>query len=773
MSGSPAVAADQDITVTPVSAVYTDGITDFPNRQLNIGAKAVLAFNWDAANKSGFGSGDKFVINLGEFFNNVEVKKLPMSIPVNGVSTEVATCDIQKKVVTCTFGPNVDTLKAGGFEQWSGALSLTVNVEKGTDQPKVNVGVNGEDTPVTLPVGPNGAVGIKAAEIVPASVYKAASVKEGQKFGDYTIYMSGIRLKGHLGDAFNYDDPSQVVTFRDSLVNAQGEIDGGQVFRTKPHPTDPDKLVPADPENWIFRAVKLEANAKSYRIDSANPGADDNKTGETPAEIGSFELSVEFNKATPHIATINVKGPFSASYTYSISYQTDLLNPKGIQEGTVYSNRIDLEGSNHSFQLNRAYRNSAKATAQAVPGFGTFAIEKRVFGAAEGLIENTHTVNVNYTYELPLEADAYQDWTAPGTLNADKKTGKASCIINFRKTTVCLAAGQNPGKLLPKGTKVFITPADEDLASISEAVRDLKWAEPIVAFDNNATFMLIGENGNLPQVTITNKANLKVGKFKVKKTVTGLDAGVQAGPFAFSYSCVKDNNPAVLGRIAGVTANGEAVESDKAFPLGSVCTVTEEQPAAVAGYTLQMPQEQQVTVDSETVAKEVVFNNAYTKDMGTFSIKKTVTGLPDRPEPYRFNFTYTCVKDNQPELTGDITDVPANGTEFASNVNVPVGYECTIRETQPAPIEGYELQGPAPKTVTIGAAGTPTPVAEFANVYTKVVAPFAVKKTVTGLDANVNAGPFDFTYSCVKDNGTPVTGEITGVEAGKPAKATD
>ncbi|MCS4485158.1 DUF5979 domain-containing protein [Gleimia sp. 6138-11-ORH1] len=876
LGGNLAVAADEDITVTPGKVIFTNGITDIPDRQLEKSGRALLSFNWDATGKPGFGTGDKFTIDLSPWFKNLEAKTVDLKLPMPGnPEQKVGSCVLDDSTITCTFDENVDRLKTS-YSDWRGTVTLETAVLQETTSETVEIHVNGVATKVVLPTGKNGEVGIIVPKRVPASVYKSLNFKEGAVENNYTINMSGIRLKRYMGELFIYDDPNQKVRFTDALVNGQAEIDPGQKFKLKDHPTDPTKLIAASPEDWILRAVSLDQDGKSYQLDDLRPGPNNRAPADLPAEIGQFELTVEFDKATPHIARILIKGPFSENYNYSIGYATDVVNPEGVQEGTVYSNRLNLEQTTHSFQLERSYRNTVTATAEAVPGFGAFGIEKRISGTAESLVKADHTVTVNYTYELPLTADNYANWTAPGTLNPDNKTGKASCTINFRKTSLCLAEGASSGKLLPKGSKVFITPADEDLNSISAEIRDFNWGTPIVDLPGNAAFLTIKDNGAYDTIAITNKANFKtapfavvkkvagladnvtagpfdfsytcqygtqprvageikgvpgdgtpvvtkeefpvgsncivveiattaqvsghrwkpvapvtvvvtdkaqkpaeavftneytkvVAKFAVKKTVSGLDAGVNAGPFSFDYTCVNGTDAPVTGKVTGVTAGGPAVASDREFKVGSVCTITEDETTAkVDGYTLTPPAPVEVTIAAaDQPVVEAAFNNAYTKDVATFSVKKTVTGLPAGVDAGAFNFTYSCVKGAE-TFNGRIDNVPADGLAVPVGTNFPVGSVCTITEIAPAPVDGYALAAPAPVEITLDTKGQTVEV-PFTNAYTKVVAPFAVKKTVSGLDAGVNAGPFDFTYSCVKGNEAAVEGEVAGVVAGGPA----
>ncbi|MDO5061020.1 MAG: DUF5979 domain-containing protein, partial [Actinomycetaceae bacterium] len=782
LHGGFAEAANEDITVTPREAVFSDGGTEIPNRQLDYGGLAMLYFDWTAQNRPNFSTGDQFTINLGKYFDNIEFgpnKKTDMEITHETLGQiKVGECSpTSVDLVTCTFNEKVDELKVS-YSGWRGTVKVIVRAMETTSNPTVDVTINNVIASITLPkTPPKGGkpegIGIKTPDVIPASVYKALTLKEHNKVAEYSIYMSGKILKDYLQDKLVFGDPNQVVKFRDSLVTAQGVVDTKHVFETKEHPTDSNKLVPADPQSWIFRANKLEDKAQSYQLDDLRPGPDNRRKPGTPDEIGSFELNVEFEKANPHVAIISIKGPFSLQYNYSLSYTTKVKNPAGIQEGTVYSNKLELLDSSRVFQLDKSYRANLEATVVATTGFGHFMIEKRIAGTAEQLVTADHKVTVNYTYELPLTADHFPNWTPPGTLNPDKKTGKASCEINFRKSTLCLNKGAKPGDLLPQNSKVFITPQSEDLGTVSEPLRGLNWATPVVELPNpQLGHLVIPGSKSVPRVVITNQADHKVGKFSVSKLVSGIQSETAPlGRFSFKYSCVKGNEPAIEGRITDVVPAGRPVVSPQAFELGTVCTITEEVPQNVPSYSLTLPQPQVITIESETTTKNVVFKNAYKREYGTFKLKKNVTGLGQQMQAGPFSFRYECRFEREPIIDGTVHDVPGNGTEVDAKVQVPVGSTCTINEIPPEPLIEYSLQPPAEQVITIPEKTAPTPVVEFTNVYRKVTAPFAVKKLTTGLAQGVTAGPFDFTYSCkVFGKSQAQTGEITGVVAGGPAK---
>lgn len=793
IAGAPlASAADSDIVVTPDATnpiLSYDGSAEVLDKQLVLYGQASLKFKWEVPtqNLANFGNGDKFTIELGSFFYNKEFgpqKLIPLSVNTGNKIEEIGKCAFERTKVTCTFDENVDRLKAG-FHQFRGTVTVRVYVSDTTTETHVPITIQDQLVQVLLPKGPpkdgNTGVGIGRAPDLPADVYKAMTPAEHAKDNNYVIYMSGKKLKEKYDASnveFRFNDNDMMVTFRDSLVGPDGQPDLAHTFKTKPHPTDPNKLVPENPEAWNVYSHRYDPASTNFQLEDLKPGRNtalrpNQATERAEVNPGEFELNVEFDKNTPHIAIITLKGPFKENFNYTIAYPTAVTNPKGVQEGSVFSNRIELIGTTSAFQLDKAYAASAEATAEAVPGFGFFKIEKRVaYSSAEQLIKPEHEVTVNYRYELPLPADTYNGWQAPGQLDADKIHGTASCVIHFRKTTSCLDRN-GTAALLPKNSKVFITAADEDLSTVSQELRGLVWSTPTVKLPGNAQHAVISEQSSLtPVVVITNKAEVVKGKFSVKKLVQGLPAAVNAGPFSFTYSCQKGQQPAVTGRIDGVQANGANVESTESFELGSRCTITEVTPTKIDGYTLTPPAAKEVEITSSTQVVAAEFTNEYTQDKGTFAVKKTVSGQLDANVTVpQVDFDYSCVVPGKtaPE-TGTIREVVAGGQAKNVGQNFPVGTTCTVTENQDsAKITGYTLTAPEPKTVNITTKDQTVEVL-FVNTYSKDMATFDVMKNVEGIGV-ANAPKFSFEYSCKAPGATDAQAQ-TGVIANVPGDGT-
>lgn len=111
---------NQGITVTNMSLTRVDGNNADQEGNLNYYDNARLSFDWDASGTT-LKSGDSFTINLGSYFENLQVpSSLPMTVDYNGTDTQVGTCELTAKEITCTFSEKVGELQSAGFHNFKG-----------------------------------------------------------------------------------------------------------------------------------------------------------------------------------------------------------------------------------------------------------------------------------------------------------------------------------------------------------------------------------------------------------------------------------------------------------------------------------------------------------------------------------------------------------------------------------------------------------------------------------------------------------------------------
>ncbi|WP_296538110.1 DUF5979 domain-containing protein [uncultured Actinomyces sp.] len=225
-----------------------------------------------------------------------------------------------------------------------------------------------------------------------------------------------------------------------------------------------------------------------------------------------------------------------------------------------------------------------------------------------------------------------------------------------------------------------------------------------------ATFDVLGGDNAAVSVSAVNTYTLDRGTFTVSKKVEGDDAETHKNvAFTFGYSCTSD----VEGEVSGeLTARGDgSAVSGPALPVGATCSVTEKTSSAqVSGYDVKTPEAQSVTITEKDAA--LSFTNTYTRQTGSFSVLKTVTGAQAGDK--EFTFAYTCTDGTEGTLKAK-----ADG-EAASGPKVPTGTQCTVTEdAKAAAIDGYTLAAPEAQTVTVSEKDQVTSVS-FVNAYTEV-----------------------------------------------------
>ena len=251
--------------------------------------------------------------------------------------------------------------------------------------------------------------------------------------------------------------------------------------------------------------------------------------------------------------------------------------------------------------------------------------------------------------------------------------------------------------------------------------------------------------------TFTNTYTRDLGRFSVTKAVAG-DAGDKApASYTFDYTCEANGKDTIKGTI--VVGKGETKESGE-IPVGYSCSVKErvdrgqDGTAFVEGYTLDV-----TTGAAVTIAKGAVSNidvtNTYTRDLGRFSVRKTVAGDAGDKAPDTYTFDYTCKAEGKDPIEGTI--VVGKG-ESKNSDEIPVGYSCSVKERVDkgqdgtAYVEGYTLDVVASPDVTIAKDAVPN--IGVTNTYTLNKGTFSVKKVVAGATFTGADNSFTVQYDC-------------------------
>ncbi|BDA63926.1 hypothetical protein MANAM107_07600 [Actinomyces capricornis] len=256
-------------------------------------------------------------------------------------------------------------------------------------------------------------------------------------------------------------------------------------------------------------------------------------------------------------------------------------------------------------------------------------------------------------------------------------------------------------------------------------------------------------------VTATNTYTRDTGAFSIAKTVEGGAQDFAKGSYSFAYSCTGG----VEGTLT-VPGDGTAVTSPR-IPAGATCTLSENaDSAAREGYAVASTLSQ----DSVTITKDqtvaVTATNTYTRETGTFAVKKAVEGDYTPTGEDKVTVGFTC---DDPEKTTGSLEVPMGGAAV-EGPSLPTGTTCTLTEdAASAHRDGFAV-ATAYSAPTVTIVKDQTPEVVVTNTYTRLTGGFSISKTVEGDGAALAADKeFGFTYTC--------TDAATG-KAGQPQEIT-
>ncbi|WJZ01611.1 DUF5979 domain-containing protein [Corynebacterium freiburgense] len=247
----------------------------------------------------------------------------------------------------------------------------------------------------------------------------------------------------------------------------------------------------------------------------------------------------------------------------------------------------------------------------------------------------------------------------------------------------------------PVQPDIAVTPAENVPAGDAPAVispeKPEKQDAPVVVGEgvvagNKGTFT-IGKD-TTHKVLVVNEYTDHVGSLSVTKIVEGDSVEMMKDqPFIFDIKC-QDGQSKVLE----VLGNGTPVDSGLRIPVGTKCEVSEQTDKAQrAGFDLKAPEKQEVTIAKRDEVVAATFKNEYTKHVGTFSVAKTVKGLPaEEAKDKEFLFNYSCSGGQKGEIK-----VKGDGVAVDAGVKIPVGTDCTVTENAAsAKVKGFTVKLP-------------------------------------------------------------------------------
>ncbi|MFF8818063.1 DUF5979 domain-containing protein [Leucobacter sp. NPDC015123] len=352
---------------------------------------------------------------------------------------------------------------------------------------------------------------------------------------------------------------------------------------------------------------------------------------------------------------------------------------------------------------------------------GGFAVTKSVSGEGESLVPTGTEFTVNYSYTA---VNGFEAGSGTVTVKADESSSEISGI--------------------PEGATVTldeVRPVDPIGGT---------WGEPL--FDI-AQFTVVKDQ--VVQISLDNPIAWNDGDFSVMKQVDGDAAPLVGEDVAFNvnYSYVL---PEALGITPGtgtgtltVLNNGSAVTSTS-LPYGTEVTLTEATPPAIAGgtWTDAAFDHTNFTIGDETTLA-VKLTNTIERDLGSFSVTKTLTGSGKHliADDVTFTVEYSYPAGPGFEAGSGTVEVTA-GSDPVVVSGIPANAIVTLSEVAPDGVEGGTWR-PASFTTgnVITVAKDDTVSVGVENTIDLNNGAFSVTKLIDGTGQDLVAGSTMFTVA--------------------------
>lgn len=737
---APAAAdVNPQIEITNVSLTKVNAANKPQTGPLYVDSLALLKFDWKALTAQ-VHEGDSFTITLPPElqFNSI------LAMPMKYGNTEVGRCTVDSQTFTCVIGSGITSLMQSGHRDVEGKAQYQLSAKRSTTLEELPFVINGDRAGKTVQVKLPGTGGIIVGQSKynpDKRIYKGytGSMKEGDTKATWLFHFGGPSLQQALNLTFD-GQTKQTITFKDTLGAG----------------------MKCPLQSVILYAVDSEENpSQSFELDNGL------EPGPKTTEQGTFEVTGKCDEPTADGTTpitFEVKGPFRAKTNYMVSYSTLFTGDDGkALPGTDYTNTVSADGTTITSTNTVSFVAAGSVTVSMRQGEGTFSITKKIASDYANQVNAGVSFDVAFDYELPpnTTANQYPNWTPPAnSLNADQRTGTA---------TMKVTRGQSISFDKPFPTGTVISNLREDISKANRALSDgYVWKDPKFTIGSTDTTSLTIGDQTTTKVDLLNTVGVGVADngFQVVKNASGAE-GAAAKKFSFSYTCTLPDNTEKSGQIADVPGDGTPVASPEEFPVGTKCKVIEDTAGAgIDGYTLDPAGHDTQSVMIGRVSAPTVtatFTNTYTRDVGRFSVTKTVAGDAGGDAPSTYTFDYTCEAGGKAPITGTI--VVGKG-ETKNSGEIPVGYSCSVKErvdkdqAGTAYVEGYTLDVTTGAAVTIAKGAVPN--IGVTNTYTRDLGRFSVKKVVEGATFTGADNKFTVQYDCTHNSVTLTNEQKTG-----------
>ena len=638
-----------------------------------------------------------------------------------------------KKIGDCNLSNGATSLISCVFD--SGVNDITSKEVKGSGELKVIASTARREayTADTIDFQVNGAPVVAS---IPGGIAKAADARyQPSKLSKYSTPIGERNKAVPWSIAFN---PSLLAATVPSLGTPGN---GNLTYRfidTMGEGYDYETLLQGNP--WTLQMVNSQDNPSmpAKRLADTNGASDPDYPG--------FSITVT---GSGRNREVTVTGPFQPDTNYRLSVPGKL--PGTAIPGIAYTNDVRIDGTNETASGTISYIKTAKVILAMRDGYGAVSIVKRVLGPAAASVPTTtkYPVTINFTLPNGKTVADFPEWTdKPAGLNPSDTSGS----VTFSE--VVAGSFTNVPNTFPAGTTMTFE-------ETPPAVPNIQWNTAKTTFEPKT---LTVQEKQQSELSVSNVAQYADGTFQVKKTIADPKPANAPQSVKLFYQCNADS---VDGAVKANTDTELTVNTDgtlvdgAVFRAGTECKVTREADADIADYGIAATGlNTTVTIAAGKAASNIAaVTNTYTKQAGTFQVKKVVADPKPADAPASVKLFYQCNADSVDGAIKANTDteltVNADGT-LVDGANFPVGTECKVTREADADIAGHALKTDGLNTaVTLKEGKVADNIATVTNTYTQKIGTFQMKKLINApADDAAFVAPktVKFTYTCNADS---------------------
>ena len=638
-----------------------------------------------------------------------------------------------KKIGDCNLSNGATSLISCVFD--SGVNDITSKEVKGSGELKVIASTARREayTADTIDFQVNGA---PVTASIPGGIAKAADARyQPSKLSKYSTPIGERNKAVPWSIAFN---PSLLAATVPSLGTPGN---GNLTYRfidTMGEGYDYETLLQGNP--WTLQMVNSQDNPSmpAKRLADTNGASDPDYPG--------FSITVT---GSGRNREVTVTGPFQPDTNYRLSVPGKL--PGTAIPGIAYTNDVRIDGTNETASGTISYIKTAKVILAMRDGYGAVSIVKRVLGPAAASVPTTtkYPVTINFTLPNGKTVADFPEWTdKPAGLNPSDTSGS----VTFSE--VVAGSFTNVPNTFPAGTTMTFE-------ETPPAVPNIQWNTAKTTFEPKT---LTIQEKQQSELSVSNVAQYADGTFQVKKTIADPKPANAPQSVKLFYQCNADS---VDGAVKANTDTELTVNTDgtlvdgAVFRAGTECKVTREADADIADYGIAATGlNTAVTIAEGKAASNIAaVTNTYTKQAGTFQVKKVVADPKPADAPASVKLFYQCNADSVDGAIKANTDteltVNADGT-LVDGANFPVGTECKVTREADADIAGHALKTDGLNTAVILKEGKVADnIATVTNTYTQKIGTFQMKKLINvPADDAAFVAPktVKFTYTCNADS---------------------